>query len=486
MLILRILVGGILCLGLVACGEKQVRREGILLPYSEAAQLELQDVRKKYEGKDTPQFIQALNKFIEDYPDTSATTEAETLLAALEPKSAEPQPLPIVSETKKHVIGCVLPLSGKYASYGMKSLRGIEQALQFFEEGSQTQPSMPFELAIYDSKGSPQEAAQGVSYLVEHHGVMAIMGPILTNESVEAAARAQQLQVPLLNLSQHPTITETGEYVFRNAMTKQHQTDALIDYACKQQGLRKFVILYPQDSYGIEFANQFWDKVEECGGTVEGVEAYEPDQSDFNQEVKKFIGLHQPRAREEEYHLEEEKLKIELNKEEIPEAQVKLPSQIDFEAIFIPDYAKTIGQIAPTLAYYDVQNVTLLGTQGWNSPDLIRRGQEYVTGAVFVDGFFSKSPEPSIREFVKKFENTFGEPPELWEAQAYDAAYLLVSLLQEEEVLTREDLKNRLLSLSHISGVTGEASLSETHDVKKKLFLLTVQQGEIIPLGGSF
>ena len=94
MLILRILVGGILCLGLVACGEKQVRREGILLPYSEAAQLELQDVRKKYEGKDTPQFIQALNKFIEDYPDTSATTEAETLLAALEPKSAEPQPLP--------------------------------------------------------------------------------------------------------------------------------------------------------------------------------------------------------------------------------------------------------------------------------------------------------------------------------------------------------------------------------------------------------
>lgn len=397
------------------------------------------------------------------------------------PESVEPSVPPKTFETKKQVIGCILPLSGKYASYGTKSLKGIQQAFQFFESSS-----MSFELAIYDSKGNPKEAADGVSYLVDHYGVVAIIGPLLTQESVQAAAKAQELQVPLLNLSQHPTITEIGDYVFRNAMTKQHQTDTLVDYACGEQGLRKFVILYPQDSYGIEFANQFWDKVEECGGTIEGIEAYEPDQSDFNQEVKKLVGLHQPKAREEEYHLEETNRKIEMNKEEVPESLVKLSSQIDFEAIFIPDYAKTIGQIAPTLAFYDIQNVTLLGTQGWNSSDLIRRGQEYVTGAIFVDGFSTKNPESSVLEFVKKFENTFGESPELWEAQAYDVAQLLVSLLSEESIQTRENLKDRLLSLSDMSGVTGEATLSETHDVKKKLFLLTVKNGEIVPLMNSF
>lgn len=437
MFISRILICSILCLALFACAGREVRKD------------KDEDVLQPPEGSEEP----------------------------LPPS----EPLPPAAETKKQIIGCVLPLSGKYASYGTKSLRGIQQALQFFES-SQT----PFELAIYDSKGDSKEAAEGVSYLVEHHGVMAIIGPLLTQESAQAAAKAQELQVPLLNLSQHPTITEVGDYIFRNAMTKQHQTDTLVDYACKQRGLRKFAILYPQDSYGIEFANQFWDKVEECGGTIEGIEAYEPDQSDFNQEVKKLVGLHQPRAREEEYRLEEANRKIELNKEEVPESLVKLSSKIDFEAIFIPDYAKTIGQIAPALAYYDIQNVTLLGTQGWNSPDLIRRGQEYVTGAVFVDGFFAKSPEPSVREFVKKFEKTFGETPELWEAQAYDVAQLLVSLLSEESAQTREDLKDRLLSLSDMSGVTGEGTLSETHDVRKKLFLLTVQNGAIIPLAESF
>lgn len=435
MFISRLLIFGVLSLSIIACGGGQVRRDdGVLRP-----------------------------------PES-------------EEPSLPPQPLPTALETKKQIIGCVLPLSGKYASYGTKSLRGIQHALQFFESA----PSAPFELAMYDSKGDPREAAQGVSDLVEHQGVMAIIGPLLTQESAQAAAKAQELQVPLLNLSQHPTITETGDYVFRNAMTKQHQTDALIEYACKQQGLRKFAILYPQDPYGIEFANQFWDKVEECGGTIEGIEAYEPDQSDFNQEVKKLVGLHQPKAREEEYRLEEANRKVELNKEEIPESFVKLSSQIDFEAIFIPDYAKTIGQIAPTLAFYDIQNVMLLGTQGWNSSDLIRRGGDYVTGAVFVDGFFAKSPNPLVREFVKNFEKTFDESPELWEAQAFDVAHLLVSLLSEESIQTREDLKNRLLSLSDMSGVTGEATLSETHDVKKSLFLLTVQKGEIIPLSSSF
>ena len=470
-----------MCFVSVACGEKQVRREGVLLPYSKAAQIEFEEMRKQYEGKDTPVFIEALQKFIKDYPDTPATSEAETLLDTLQPKSIESPPLPEAFETKKQVIGCILPLSGKYESYGTKSLKGIQHALRFFGETSTS-----FELAIYDSKGDSAEAAKGVSYLVERYGVMAIIGPLLTQESAQAAAKAQELQVPLLNLSQHPTITEIGEYIFRNAMTKQHQTDTLVDYACEEQGLRKFVIVYPQDNYGIEFSNQFWDKIEECGGTVEGIEAYEPDQSDFNQEVKKLVGLHQPRAREEEYRLEEANRKMELNKEEVPESMVKLSPQIDFEAIFIPDYAKTIGQIAPTLAFYDVQRVMLLGTQGWNSQDLIRRGQEYVTGAVFVDGFFAKSPEPLVREFVKKFEKNFGELPELWEAQAYDAAQLLVSLLSDEGVQTREDLKNKLLSLSTLSGVTGEATLSQTHDVQKKLFLLTVQNGEILPLNRSF
>lgn len=378
---------------------------------------------------------------------------------------------------QKRVIGCILPLSGKYASFGQKSLRGIQHAFDFFSSGGN---GKSFELAIYDSQGSSMEAVKGVQTLLEDYGVIAIIGPLLSQSSYEAAQRAQQLRVPMINLSQHSTITELGEYIYRLSMTRRNQVDAIIDFSCNQKGFKKYALLYPEDNYGIEFANLFWDRVEECGGTLEGIEVYASGQSDFNQEVKKLTGLHQPKARKDEYELMETQLKVQLGKEEIPESLVKLKPQIDFEALFIPDYAKTVSQVAPMMAYYDIKGVSLLGTQGWNSQELIDRGKEHVEGTLFVDGFFDKSSDPQVQEFVQGFVQTFGEMPQIWEAQANDAADLLLSLLEREEVETREDLKKELLALSEIIGVTGQSTFSDTHDVKKKLFLLTVQNGTIV------
>lgn len=383
-----------------------------------------------------------------------------------------------VFPTQKNVIGCILPLSGKYSAFGSRSLRGIQHAMEFYQAGSQKN----FELAIYDSKGSTEEAAKGVERLLEKYGVISIVGPLLSQSSIEAAKRAQELRVPLISLSQHPTITTTGDYVFRYAMTIDHQVQTLIDYSCNQKGLKSFALVYPQDSYGIDFANLFWDKVEACGGTIVGVEAYLPGQADFNSEIRKLVGLAQPKARTEEYAAVEAELKIQYNKEEIPESLVKLKPQIDFEAIFIPDYAKTAGLIAPTLSYYDVENVTLLGTQGWNSPELIKRGESHVEGAVFVDGFSPEDPSSTVQEFTQGFISSFNETPQIWEAQAYDATSILLSLLEKEDVQTRDELKSELLSLSTISGASGEATFTDTHDVQKKLFLLTVKDAKIVPL----
>lgn len=383
-----------------------------------------------------------------------------------------------VMPVRKEVVGCILPLSGKYAKFGQRSLKGIQLAFAFFSK----QEKAPYELAIYDSRGIPEEAERGVEKLLERHQAIAILGPLLTASSEKAARRAEQLGIPLVNLSQHPTITERGEYIFRFAMTREHQVNALVRYACGDKGLKKFSVLYPDDNYGIEFANLFWDKIEECGGTIEGIETYLPGQSDFNQEIKRLVGLDQPKARRDEYKIYEEKAKIDLNKEEVREIDVKLPPQIDFEALFIPDYAKSIGQIAPALAYYDVENVLLLGTEGWNSNDLIERGGEYIEGAVFVDGFSRASDFPETKRFINLFERTFHEFPATWEAQAYDAAKLLLTVLSDEEVETRESLKEKLSGLSSYSGATKEATFLSNRDVDKELFLLTVQKGEILPL----
>lgn len=399
---------------------------------------------------------------------TSDTREKEHIQAYISQTGTE-------YTTQKNVVGAILPLSGKYASFGERSLRGIQMGFSFFNgEGE-----VNYELAIYDSQGNADVAAQGVHDLLERRGVVAIIGPLLSGSSEEAARRAQQLDVPMVNLSQHKTITEIGDAIFRLAMTKKNQVDVLTKFACEEKGFKKFAILYPEDAYGIEFANLFWTNIDACGGEIIGIESYASNQNSFNMEIKKLVGLHQMKARKEEYRMFEEQAKIELDRDEVTESQVKMPPQIDFDVLFVPDYAKTIGQVAPTLAYYDIENVMLLGTEGWHSEKLIERGQEHVEGAVFVDGFFDKSEDDQVRAFVHEFEKAFEESPHVWEAQAFDATRFVLAALEQNEIENREDLKERLSEIRELSGVTGTIRFTDNRDVEKDLFLLTVRRGKI-------
>ena len=422
-----------------------------------------------------------LGRILYDAADTEGTQKHfELALSLLSDETEKEKIQSYITEltksylTQPKVIGCILPLSGEYAIFGQKSLRGIQLALGFF--GGR---SADFELAIYDSQGDPDIARKGVDELLEKHGVIAIIGPLLQNTSEAVAKRAVQRQVPLINLSQHPSLFEMGEYIFQISMTKMQQTKALVKYACEQKGLKKYAILYPEDAYGIEFANQFWDAIESCEGEIVGISPYEPGQRDFNEEIKRLIGLSDPLSRKYEYQVAAEQLKFEQGRTDVKPDEIKLKPLIEFEAIFIPDYAKTAAQIAPTLAFYDVHNVLLLGTQGWHSQDLIQRGESYVQNSVFVDGFFEHSEKPHVQKFVQDFSNAFSEVPQIWQAQAYDAADLLKVVLKEKNIETRLQLKQELMAISEMEGVTGKMHYAALEGLQKDLFLLTVQKNRI-------
>ncbi len=159
-------------------------------------------------------------------------------------------------------------------------------------------------------------------------------------------------------------------------------------------------------------------------------------------------------------------------------AKYKITARMD--ALYIPDYYTTIGQIAPYLAYYSIDDVALLGTNGWNSPELIRMAGSNVEGAVFVDGFFAESNRPDTTKFVRKFEQVYEDTPGVLEAHAYDAAMLLLHAIRKKGPLSREIVRKRLASTKGFkSGSSGRISFDRQGEGEKKLFLLTVQDGEI-------
>ena len=387
-------------------------------------------------------------------------------------------------------IGCLIPLTGRYQAYGDKILRGLVMAAQ--DINAQAGDARAIKLVIKDSAGHPDMAAAAVRELVLNQKVAAIVGPLSRLAAEAAAKEAQNLWVPIITLTQKTGVSEIGDYVFRDFLSNEQQARALVEYAVLGLGYSRFAILYPNDGYGTRLAHLFWDELDRLGLEVRGMEAYEPSQMDFSDQIKKLVGLYYPRPETERVDKTREAIASEILAAELgvpaPEAEEEeepLPI-LDFEAIFIPDSYEKVGLIAPQLVYHDVTGVKLLGTNLWNSSKLIEMAGPYLQGAVFVDGFFPESRLPLTRQFVRHYEESYGEKPGYTEAQAYDTIRLLSEALHQPAIASRPQLRDALLGIKTWSGVAGTASVSEEGEVNKQPFLITIKRRRMAELDLDF
>jgi hypothetical protein len=217
------------------------------------------------------------------------------------------------------------------------------------------------------------------------------------------------------------------------------------------------------------------------GGEIKQIISYTPGQTDFTKEMKKLTKLDDLSSRQDEIRALRKKL-LEDDNPKNDKDKIELPPIIDFQALFIPDYYKTIGQIAPALAFNDIEGVQLLGSNGWNNPELITRGKDFVEGSIFVDGYFSDSPNEIVKDFTERYYLTFNEDPKVISAIAYDSAKMIMDTIIQFRPNTGNDLVRALLSITDWPGVSGQTKITQTGDVEKKLFLLKVENGKIVQI----
>ncbi len=154
---------------------------------------------------------------------------------------------------------------------------------------------------------------------------------------------------------------------------------------------------------------------------------------------------------------------------------------VDFDALFIPESPKKAGLIIPQLAFYDIENVYLLGTNIWHSNRLIKMTQEYIQDAIITDGFFAGSTSKNVKEFVKLFKKTYKEKPGLIEAIAYDTAMILFqTVINIPDVRYRNTFKDALLNLNDFQGITGPTSFDNKGDVYKKIYILQIKGNKFV------
>jgi ABC-type branched-subunit amino acid transport system substrate-binding protein len=392
-----------------------------------------------------------LSRLIKEYPSGLNVAAARELLEQVQKRLGR----------WFHEIACILPLSGPHEIYGRRLLFGLQLGFGVY---TPTSDRISFRLIVRDSRGMPAVAEQQVRDLAAQEKVIAVVGPLLTSSARVAAKEAQKLKLPIITLAQGGKITDIGDYVFRHFITARMQIQTIVQYASAEQKITRFAVFHPANDYGRTYTALFSDEVARHGGQIVAVRSYDPHQTDFRQAVKTLIeagsvGLYASESR----------------------GNGTQPA-VNFQALFIPDDYRAILLIAPQLAYFDIQNVKLLGTNLWNSPSLVEKAGTYVQGAIFPDAYCLASQDPEAVSFRNRFREVFGEEPDVLSALAFDTAGMVIEAIRQTNASNREEVKNALRSLRNYRGVTGLTSFTENGDVEKSLFLLTVQGQKIVPL----
>ncbi|MFY2563035.1 ABC transporter substrate-binding protein [Corallococcus terminator] len=449
--------------------------------------------RVYYHLREWTRLEETLNRFLAEAPQSSFAPQARELLARATRRV----------EAKPKTVGVLLPMTGRYQPIGEAVLRGIQLGL----EGSD------IELVVKDTQGDVNKTGQSMEQLAFDDGAIAVLGPLLGDDSKRAALAAEELQLPLLTMTRQEGVTDLGPYVFRNMLTNAAQADAIADYAINVKGYKKFALLYPNIPYGVELADSFWDQVTERGGVVRGAERYSHDQTTFTTEAKKLVGRYYLEDRgdyvEGVRDLQGENLDAFRRRKALEKVKSGVEPIIDFEAIFMPDDWRRVSLVAPALAVEDIvtnaceprdlerirkttgkkelKTVTLFGANQWSSPkgrsglpELIERGGKFVTCSVYVDGFFVDSQRPATRAFVRKYRESYkqetGKDPGLLEAIGYDSGRMLRQLVEKKEggPRTRAQMRDALANLKDFDGATGRTSFNEKREAVKQLFLLSI------------
>lgn len=343
-------------------------------------------------------------------------------------------------------VGFLGPLSGSAAVYGSESLAGAEMALASVN-ASLAADGHKIILIPADTTANPGTAAQAAQRMVDVDQVMAILGGATSAETaaaIEVTRAAKVLQ--LSPLSQDSTLTAQGNPWF--ARIAQNASVFGVDAAkwlLQEKHGKQVYLMVRNDNGNQSVAEAFAATAKDLGVPLAGRVVYEPSAKDFKPFLAKMmeskpgflvvLGLYTDTG---------------LILKQMAEMQIKLPA-----------YANTSPAI-PQLR--DIAGPGANGAYG---------GIYYLAGSI---------DTPSGRAFLEQWQAKYKRLPSQYEGMGYDAMQVLgeaIKLASKAGKLTREGVRDALLTIADFPGATGPITMLKNGDVKRPLPFVQLQGSEL-------
>ncbi len=365
-------------------------------------------------------------------------------------------------KTFQHLIAVFVPLSGRAGSYGHEVLNGVRLALEQVKD----QPGLQsVGLLVKDSE---TVARAELSEMLAEYRPVAVIGPLFSRELQMLAGLAEQTEIPFIT----PTATlsdlrRLGSYLFSTALSSAQQARRLAEHATGTMQLKRFCVLSPDTAYGQELSRLFIQEIKQRGGEIIAVDTYKDAETDFGPQIR--------RLKTEDLKHHGKSVAAKTSK-----GGTRLEYTPGFDAIFLPGEYARVSLIAPQLVFYDMK-VSLLGSNGWNTPDLARFPERWLNGGVFVDAFFAENPEPASHEFVDLYRRRHQTAPTLIGAQAYDAGKVVLEAIRAGAG-SGKAVREQLTKRQDFPILSGPAGFGPSGILGRRVYVIQIKNGKLVQL----
>ncbi|MEI6030834.1 MAG: ABC transporter substrate-binding protein [Synechococcaceae cyanobacterium ELA739] len=305
-------------------------------------------------------------------------------------------------------LGAVLALSGNASAYGQDQNTGLTLALAEFN-GKGGINGKPLNLKIEDS-GSDEPGANAAFTLQINRGVIALIGPTLSQQAFSADPIAQRHGVPVVAPSNTATgIPEIGHFISR--VSAQSSVIAPLSIAKALQlhpQIRRAAVFYAQD------------------------DAYSTAETTIFQKALTAKGLKPVTVQ-----------RTQLNDQDF-QSQISAALQQKPDLVVLSLQAVDGGNMIRQLRELGYKGAIVVGN-GMNTPNIYPICQKYCDGILIAQAYSPELQSPANAAFLRRFKASQGGaiPPQLT-AQAWTALQVVAEALQRLD--RRQPLKGTILA----------------------------------------
>ena len=392
-------------------------------------------------------------------------------------KIAEPEEVEEDPSKATYRIGIVAPLETPAG-------RSLRDGILLARERFTLPKGETIGLIFQDSEGSPIRAVKAAERIIENYDVLAIIGALRSEETLPLAAHLSPQKIPLIAPTASEDEIASLPYVFQMNATPGAQGRRIADYAVRELGLRTLASVSSRDKYGDRLAKEFTARAEELGGEVVVQEWYEPGATDYRGQFNRIrdagLALHMPNILETEV---DSLIRNGIHVEPPPPVPVD-PDTVQQEPVETVD-----GLLVGASTYEDVLLITpqvassqinaqLLGSDGWNYPEVVQDGGSYVNNAIFVAKYNEMSDLESVQDFVNLYRGRFGRDQDTASALGHDAMLAVLEAIAAGGT-ERPTLQEKLQTLTDIPGATGRITFRPGDRENAWMYLLSIRRGRI-------